>query len=87
MRLHGMVDTLKAQERDPAARELSFPERQGLPPGRGLRPCPARTPFPTFLTNCLLLSSEMVFPFAVQPKKTLQTVLLTCPALSRCGWL
>ena len=24
MRLHGMVDALKAQEQDPAARELSF---------------------------------------------------------------
>jgi DNA replication protein DnaC len=30
MRLHGMVDALKAQEQDPAARELSFLERLGL---------------------------------------------------------
>jgi DNA replication protein DnaC len=30
MRLHGMVESLKTQEQDPAARELSFPERLGL---------------------------------------------------------
>jgi DNA replication protein DnaC len=30
MRLLGMVDGLKAQEQDPASRELSFPERLGL---------------------------------------------------------
>jgi hypothetical protein len=30
MRLLGMVDALKAQEQDPAARELSFLERLGL---------------------------------------------------------
>lgn len=30
MRLHGMVDALKAQAQDPAARELSFLERLGL---------------------------------------------------------
>ena len=30
MRLHGMVDALKAQEQDAAARELSFLERLGL---------------------------------------------------------
>lgn len=30
MRLHGMVDALKAQEQDPAARELSFLERLGM---------------------------------------------------------
>jgi DNA replication protein DnaC len=30
MRLHGMVDALKAREQDPAARELSFLERLGL---------------------------------------------------------
>ena len=30
MRLHGMVDALKAQQQDPAARELSFLERLGL---------------------------------------------------------
>ena len=30
MRLVGMVDALKAQEQDPAARELSFLERLGL---------------------------------------------------------
>jgi len=30
MRLHGMVDALKTQEQDPAARELSFLERLGL---------------------------------------------------------
>ncbi|HEX6963299.1 MAG TPA: IS21-like element helper ATPase IstB [Lacipirellula sp.] len=30
MRLHGMVDALKAQEQDPTARELSFLERLGL---------------------------------------------------------
>jgi len=30
MRLHGMLDALKAQEQDPAARELSFLERLGL---------------------------------------------------------
>jgi DNA replication protein DnaC len=30
MRLHGMVDALKAQEQDPAARELAFLERLGL---------------------------------------------------------
>jgi DNA replication protein DnaC len=30
MRLHGMADGLKAQEQDPAARELSFLERLGL---------------------------------------------------------
>ena len=30
MRLHGMADALKAQEQDPAARELSFLERLGL---------------------------------------------------------
>jgi DNA replication protein DnaC len=30
MRLHGMVDALKAQEQDPAARELGFLERLGL---------------------------------------------------------
>ena len=29
MRLHGMADALKAQEQDPAARELSFLERLG----------------------------------------------------------
>ena len=31
MRLIGMVDALKTQEQDPAARELSFRERLGLP--------------------------------------------------------
>jgi DNA replication protein DnaC len=30
MRLHGMVDALKAQEQDPTARELGFLERLGL---------------------------------------------------------
>ena len=30
MRLLGMVDALKAQEQDPASRELSFLERLGL---------------------------------------------------------
>jgi hypothetical protein len=30
MRLHGMVDALKAQEQDAAARELGFLERLGL---------------------------------------------------------
>ena len=30
MRLHGMAEALKAQEQDPAARELSFLERLGL---------------------------------------------------------
>jgi DNA replication protein DnaC len=30
MRLHGMVDALKAQQQDPAARELGFLERLGL---------------------------------------------------------
>lgn len=30
MRLHGMVEALKAQENDPAARELTFLERLGL---------------------------------------------------------
>ena len=30
MRLTGMVDALKTQEQDPAARELSFLERLGL---------------------------------------------------------
>src|SRR5260370_7491570 len=30
MRLHGMVEALKTQEQDPAARELSFSERFGL---------------------------------------------------------
>jgi len=30
MRLTGMVDALKAQEQDPASRELSFLERLGL---------------------------------------------------------
>jgi hypothetical protein len=30
MRLHGMAESLKAQEQDPAARELSFLERLGL---------------------------------------------------------
>ena len=30
MRLHGMAEALKAQEEDPAARELSFLERLGL---------------------------------------------------------
>ena len=30
MRLIGMVDALKAQEQDPASRELSFLERLGL---------------------------------------------------------
>ena len=30
MRLVGMVDALKAQEQDPASRELSFLERLGL---------------------------------------------------------
>ena len=30
MRLLGMVDALKTQEQDPAARELSFLERLGL---------------------------------------------------------
>ena len=30
MRLHGMAEALKTQEQDPAARELSFPERLGM---------------------------------------------------------
>ena len=30
MRLHGMADALKAQQQDPAARELSFLARLGL---------------------------------------------------------
>ena len=30
MRLHGMAESLKMQEQDPAARELSFLERLGL---------------------------------------------------------
>src|SRR6266436_4332000 len=30
MRLHGMAESLKTQEQDPAARELSFLERLGL---------------------------------------------------------
>jgi hypothetical protein len=30
MRLHGMAESLKAQEQDPASRELSFSERLGL---------------------------------------------------------
>src|SRR6266403_1897763 len=30
MRLHGMAESLKTQEQDPAARELSFLERMGL---------------------------------------------------------
>ena len=30
MRLLGMVDALKAQEQDPASRELSFLERLGM---------------------------------------------------------
>src|ERR1700687_6070685 len=30
MRLHGMAESLKTQEQDPAARELSFSERFGL---------------------------------------------------------
>src|SRR5438105_11070205 len=30
MRLHGMAESLKAQEQDPAARELSFLERLGM---------------------------------------------------------
>jgi len=43
MRLLGMLDALKAQEQDPAARELSFLERLGLLvdqqwPGARIRP-------------------------------------------------
>jgi hypothetical protein len=30
MRLHGMVEALKAQQRDPAATELSFGERLAM---------------------------------------------------------
>jgi len=30
MRLHGMAESLKTQEQDPTARELSFLERLGL---------------------------------------------------------